>query len=65
MNVYNLRDICIHQNKNGEVGLKHNHKYYFQLQYLMGILGLLRNKVCIHSKGGQENLIVQKIKFEP
>jgi len=25
------RDICIHCNSNGEIRLKHNHKYHFQL----------------------------------
>ena len=59
------RDICIHRNQNGEIGLKHNHKYYFQLQGLMGISGLLWSKFCIHSKEGSENLFVQKIKFDP
>ena len=35
------RDICIHRNENGEISLKQSHKYYFQLQGLMGISGLL------------------------
>ena len=59
------RDICIHRNQNGEIGLKHNHKYYFQLQGLMGISGLLWSKFCIHSKEGSENLFVQKVEFDP
>ena len=40
------RDICIHQNKNGEIGLKHKHRYYFQLQGPMGTSGLLWSKFC-------------------
>ena len=59
------RDICIHRDNNGEIRLKHNHKYYFQLQGLMGISGLLWSKFCIHSKEGSENLFVQKIEFDP
>jgi len=35
------RDICIHRDNNGEIRLKHNHKYYFQLQGLVGISWLL------------------------
>ncbi len=31
------KDICIHQDKNGDIRLQRNHKYYFQLQGLMGI----------------------------
>jgi len=59
------RDICIHRDNNGEIRLKQNHKYYFQLQGLMGISGLLWSKFCIHSKEGSENLFVQKIEFDP
>ena len=59
------RDICIHQNENGEISLKQSHKYYFQLQGLMGISGLLWSKFCIHSKEGSENLLVEKIEFDP
>ena len=35
------RYICIHRDSNGEIRLKDNHKYYFQLQGLVGISGLL------------------------
>ena len=59
------RDICIHRNENGEISLKQSHKYYFQLQGLMGISGLLWSKFCIHSKEGSENLFVEKIEFDP
>ena len=59
------RDICIHQNKNEKISLKQSHKYYFQLQGLMGISGLLWSKFCMHSKEGSENLLVEKIEFDP
>ena len=59
------KDICIHQDKNGDIRLKRNHKYYFQLQGLMGISGLLWSKFCIHTKEGSENLFVEKIEFDP
>ena len=59
------RDICIHRDKNGDIRLKRNHKYYFKLQGLIGISGLLWSKFCLYSKEGSENLFVEKIDFDP
>lgn len=60
------RDICIYQDENGDIRLKRirNHKYYFQLQGLMGISGLSWSKICIHSTKGSENLFVEKNEFD-
>ena len=45
------RDICIHRNENGEISLKQSHKYYFQLQGLMGISGFLWSNPPVSSMG--------------
>ena len=58
------RDLCIHRDENGAITLKRNHKFFFQLQGLMGISVLLRSKICIHSKEGSQNLFVVKIEFD-
>ena len=55
------RDICIHRNQNGEIGLKH--KYYFQLQGLMGISGLLWSVSIL--RRGQKIYLYKKLNLTP
>ena len=58
------RDLCNYRDEIGAIRLKRNHKFFFQLQGLMGISGLLWSKICIHSKEGSQNLFVEKIEFD-
>ena len=56
------KDLFLAEN-DGKITLKRNHKYYYQIQGVMGIAGLTWCKLCVHTKDGAENLFIEKIHF--